>query len=248
MTTKQTVPWIRHIILTGLLCLFSGLPLHAQDENASWNLAVRMTADIPGYPESFKTYWQTTAGTGLELVWYAGQKTGFTLGIDFCPFSINGSQWKEELEPKTEGSAKLEFRKGQLNAFIVTAGLKKTFPFENKPFLLFIRMAGECGYFDQRGMQVSAVFPARTYHQKLSLGLSRYAYGGCAGFGAEVKLNSRWGLGISTDVHYVVFEKQDVPSPDYHIRTRISSDETGRGFGFISGSLRYYFGFSGPGK
>jgi len=227
-----------------ILVCCSAVLLRAQDQTASWNLVGRFAADVSVFPESFRTYWKTTLGTGLDLVWFAGRRTGFTVGLNYFPFAIDSERWIEAFEPKLEGFGSLGLRKGSLRALTVSIGIKRIFPTGNGSFLFFFRGAGEYAYLHQQDLSADLIFPDKTYDQHLKVGESQFAYGGCAGIGAEIRLNRRWAIGVDAAAHYMAIRKQKEPSPDFLIRGLIPPDQTGKGFGVLSAQVVYSFGFS----
>jgi hypothetical protein len=209
-----------------------------------WGLSTRLEVNVPLMPEPFAQYWMPSAGTGLELAWFAGKTTAIVIGAHYAPILIEKKQWVEKLEPKLEGAAKLGFAKGGTRIFDGSLGLKKKFPFEDRPFSFLLRLAGEYAYLYQQKLKAVYAFPEKTLDQEVKLGQSQFIYGGCAGLGAEVRLSGRWGLALEAAFRYFTTVKDESPSPDLLIHSMVQPDETGKGFGSVTVEMVYYFGFT----
>jgi hypothetical protein len=234
-------------LFVSLACaaLFSSGHAQVSDARAKWGLSAQLDVNVPMTPESFSTYWTTSAGTGLELAWFPGKAVGIFLGAHYDPFLIDKGEWTGKLEPKLEGAARLGFDKGTARLYSGSLGMKFGLPSGNRSFAFFMRFSGEYAYWYQQNIRAAYAFPAKIVEQEEKLGQSQSIYGGRAGLGAEVKLNRRWGLALETAFRYFTTVKDPSPPSDLLILSMIQPEKTGKGFISITTELVYYFGFTG---
>ncbi len=233
-------------LFASLACAAFVSSAHAQgsESRARWGISAQLDVNVPLMPEPFSGYWTTSAGTGLDLAWFAGKRVGIFLGAHYDPFLIDKEEWTGKLEPKLEGAARLGFDRGTARLYSGSLGMKFCFPFEDRPFSFFMRFSGDYAYWYQQKIKAVYTFPARIVEMEEKLGQSQFIYGGRAGLGAEVRLNRRWGLALETAFRYFTTVKDPSPPSDLLILSMIQPGQTGKGFVSVTTELVYYFGFT----